>query len=368
MKAKVSKKAPKKSTTKKAAPKKTAAPKKKTAPKKAAAPKKSTIKKAAPKKTAAPKKKAAPKKVATPGKKAAKKVVNRAKRVERNKKVVTTVITTITTTTSITPKETHYLLIVDESGSMESARTETLGGLNEQIQTIKNLNAKYPEQKYFVSIIKFDNEIVPLFENVPADKLKKLTLEDYNPDATTALHDAIGISVRNLKNKISSKLDSGEADAYVVILTDGFENASREYNKASIKALIETLEATKMWTFTYIGANQNAVATSAGLGISYQNTSNYVASGVGSTLAFNSLSSSLGKRAMYRSAGVFTNDSYLSEVACNNNIGEDATKLDLSGTVSADDIQKAKDALAKAINTSTNSTTTGNNTNSTPTV
>lgn len=351
MKAKTTKKAPNKSATKKSAPKKTAAPKKKAAPKKATTPKK----KAAPKKVAAPKK----------GKKAAKKVTARAKRVERNKKVVTTttVTTTTTTTTSIIPKETHYLLIVDESGSMDRARQATLDGINEQIQTIKNLNEKYPEQEYFVSIIKFDDEIVPLFENVPAEKVKKLTLDDYRPDATTALHDAIGVGVKKLRDKISVKTQTGEADAYVVILTDGYENASKEYNASSIKFLIEGLEATKMWTFTYIGANQDAIKTSANLGIAYNNTSNYVSSSAGSTLAFQSLSSSLSKRAMYRSAGVVTNDSYLSEVACNNNIGEDASLLDLSGTVSAEDIQKAKDAIANAKAQGNKNITNNSNTN-----
>lgn len=86
------------------------------------------------------------------------------------------------------------------------------------------------------------------------------------------------------------------------------------------------------------------------MGINSNNTVNYTASGVGIELAFASLSSSFSKRAAYRSAGVFTNDSYLGDVVASvyNNIAEDANLLDLSGTVSNEDIIKAKNALKKS--------------------
>jgi hypothetical protein len=271
------------------------------------------------------------------------------KKTAKKTTTTTTVTTTVTTVKSetVVPNETHYLLILDESGSMSSVKKETLDGLNEQLQTIKNLDNKYPDQDYFVSIIKFDDEIVPLFENIPASEIRELTEKDYTPDAMTALHDAIGISVNGLKNRISDKLKNGEASAFVVILTDGHENASKEYNSSKIKDIITELEKTNLWTFTFIGANQNAVLTANNLGISSNNTVNYMASGVGTELAFASLSSSFSKRAVYRSAGVFTNDSYLGDVVANasNNIGEDASLLDLSGTVSDEDILKAQNAL-----------------------
>ncbi len=318
-----------KKSAKKVALKKAA---KKAAPKKAV--KKSAVKTATVKKAA---KKSAAKKVV---KKAAKKTITK-----------TTVTTTVTTKIETkVPKETHYLLILDESGSMSSVKKETLDGLNEQLQTIKNLDKKYKDQDYYVSIIKFDDEIVPLFENVPASKVKKLTEEDYKPDAMTALHDAVGISVNNLKNRISKKLNNSDASVFVVILTEGVENASKEYNSEKIKNIITDLEKTNLWTFTFIGANQDAVLTANKLGINSNNTVNYTASGIGTELAFASLSSSLGKREMYRSAGVVTNDSYLSSVVANasNNIGEDASLLDLSGTVSDEDILKAQNALKKS--------------------
>jgi hypothetical protein len=352
MKKQVKKAAPKKAakkTAKKAAPKKAA---KKTAVKTATA--KKTAKKTAIKKVAkkAVTKKVAPKKVAPKkGKAAAKKAQNRVKKAVRaQKKVVTTTTTTTVTTvtTKVNPKETHYLLILDESGSMGSVKKETLSGLNEQLKTIKNLENKYPDQDYFVSIVKFDDEIVPLFEDVPAGKVKELTDKDYAPDAMTALHDAVGISVNKLKDRIASKLSSGEASALVVILTDGAENASKEYDSAKIKDLITSLEKTGLWTFTFIGANQDSVLTARNLGVNINNTVNYTASGAGTGLAFASVGSAMMKRAAFTNAGVYaaTTDSFMSSVTNGSNVlGEDASLLDLSGKVSDEDIKKAQEAI-----------------------
>lgn len=357
------KKAIKKAATKKVAPKKNAP--KKTAPKKAV---KKVIKKTVIKKTTKKAiKKSAPKK----GKKAVKKAAGRAKKsIKAKKKIVTTTttVTTTTVTTKVNPKETHYLLILDESGSMGSVKKETLSGLNEQLKTIKNLEQKYPDQEYFVSIIKFDDEIVPLFENIPAGKVNELTENDYRPDAMTALHDAIGISVEKLKARIESKLNTGEASTLVVILTDGLENASKEYDAARIKTLITDLEKTGMWTFTFIGANQDAILTSRSLGINVNNTVNYSSSGKGTKLAFASVNSAMMKRAVYTDAGAYgaTTCNFMSEVTRGgNSIGEDEKLLDLSGTVSAEDIQKAKDSLNGTA--TTNASATAANGKTTPT-
>lgn len=306
-----------------------------------------TKKKLATKKT--PAKKVAAKKSAV--KKTTKKIVAKKSPAKKVIKKVTKTVTTVTTT-QVSPKETHYVLVLDESSSMGSVRNETLIGVNEQLKTIKKLAKQYKDQKYFVSIVKFSTYAKHLIENVSASSVNELADSDYNPNGYTALHDAIGLGINSLKNKIGKKLDSGEASALVVILTDGEENKSKEFNADSIKNLITSLEKTGMWTFTFIGANQDAVLTASSLGVNINNTVNYSASNVGTTLAFASISSAMGKREMYRSAGAYeaTTDNFLSEVTSfSNDIGEDASLLDLSGTVSAADIKKAKDSISKKI-------------------
>lgn len=255
---------------------------------------------------------------------------------------------TVTINTKSNPTETHYLLVLDESTSMGVVRNETLTGINEQIKTIKGLEKKFPDQKYFVSIVKFSTTAQYLIQDVPASQVKELSSDDYTPNGWTALHDAIGMGITTLEANIKSKLNSGDATALVVILTDGEENSSKEYNSDKVKDLITNLEKTGLWTFTFIGANQDAVLAAKSLGVNINNVANYSSSGAGTGLAFMSLNSALSKRATYYSAGVgaAVQDNFLSEVTRGlNDIGEDANALDLSGDVTAEDIQKAKDAL-----------------------
>jgi hypothetical protein len=249
---------------------------------------------------------------------------------------------------NLNPTETYYLLILDESGSMHHVKESTFDGLKEQIQTIKNLANKYPDQKYYINITKFNDDINPLIENVEASKVDELKPESYIPNGMTALHDAIGISVNSLKNKIKHKLESGEASALVVILTDGEENVSKEYDTNKIKNLITDLEKTGLWTFSFIGANQDSVLTAKNLGVNTSNTVNYTSSSQGTKLAFATAGASLQRRGVFISAGVYAavTDNLMSSVTNGlDNIGEDASLLDLSGNVSKEELENAEKKL-----------------------
>lgn len=204
-------------------------------------------------------------------------------------KITTTVVTTTTTTTEeIVDKklvETHYLLILDKSGSMDNVRQTTINGFNEQIQTIKQLEKDFPDQKYFISLVSFNHSVDTIYSNVPASEVKELTLEDYVPGGTTALVDAMGEGISKLDDFIRPEMNNKEkiVTAVVVIMTDGEENASRNWNQGEkIKTLIERLNKDDKWTISYVGANQDAILNSASYGIAAGNTVNYTAS-VGGT-------------------------------------------------------------------------------------
>ncbi|WP_197510642.1 hypothetical protein [Tessaracoccus coleopterorum] len=51
-------------------------------------------------------------------------------------------------------------------------------------------------------------------------------------------------------------------------MTDGHENASKEWTHPAVKALIEQQEGSWSWTFSYLGANQDAIEVGASIGIS----------------------------------------------------------------------------------------------------
>ncbi len=159
-------------------------------------------------------------------------------------------------------KRVHNLIILDESGSMISIYHPALSGVNETLQTIRNAQKENAEQKYFVSLVAFDtshyNEI---YGNTPAEKADDITEQQYRPCGGTPLYDTMGRSISELRQHV------GEEDAVLVtVITDGYENASREYSRQTIKALVEEMKA-KGWIFTYIGANQDVETVAASMSI-----------------------------------------------------------------------------------------------------
>ena len=157
----------------------------------------------------------------------------------------------------LTPLSTVYnLLILDESGSMEVVREATIRGFNELVQSVQGLAREFPDKKQVVSLTTFNSAGIreTLFVQ-DAGALQPLTLADYRPDSMTPLHDAIGQSVSKLRNVL---VTTGATDyqVLVTVLTDGEENASKEFTRPVIRQLIEQLKE-QGWTFTYIGTNHD---------------------------------------------------------------------------------------------------------------
>ena len=153
-----------------------------------------------------------------------------------------------------TKHQIHNLIILDESGSMEPIKQTTIQGFNEIVQTVKGIEQEHPEQEHFISVVTFNGIRQKLVHFIdPVSKLEQIGSSSYRPDASTPLFDAIGFAVNKLKQAIGNRTDY---NVLVTILTDGEENASREYSGLAIKKLIEELKL-KRWTFTYIGTDHD---------------------------------------------------------------------------------------------------------------
>ena len=153
------------------------------------------------------------------------------------------------------------LIIIDESGSMQSIKKEAIDSVNETIQTIRSAQKKHEDQEHYVSLVTFNDDVKTVYECVPVDEVKELTAETYQPDCCTALYDAMGISLNALRKKVAE-----DDKVLVTVVTDGYENASKEYSGKAIKALVDELKA-KNWVFAYIGANQDVEAVAATISI-----------------------------------------------------------------------------------------------------
>lgn len=154
------------------------------------------------------------------------------------------------------------LIILDESGSMESIKQQAITGVNETIQTIRNAQKQHEEQEHYVSLVSFNSSSVKnIYDCKQANQVEELTDKLYIPDCCTPLYDAMGLSLNKLRKSITE-----EDKVLVTIITDGYENASQEYSGEAIKALVDSLRS-KGWVFTYIGANQDVEKVAATISV-----------------------------------------------------------------------------------------------------
>ncbi len=150
--------------------------------------------------------------------------------------------------------QVHNLIILDESGSMESIKNVIIKSFNELVQTVKGIQKEFPEQEHFISFISFNGLSKKLLHFIdPVEKIDEINSKNYRPEANTPLFDAIGFGVQKLDQHLENIKDY---NVLVTILTDGEENASREFSKSTIKQMIEERK-NKNWTFTYIGTEHD---------------------------------------------------------------------------------------------------------------
>lgn len=162
---------------------------------------------------------------------------------------------------------TFVSVILDKSGSMVSCADATRSAFNEYIEDLRRGDEA---DSIVFGLTAFDTEFYDLIEAAPVAEVTLLTEENYVPNGLTALYDAIGRTLQGLEGSV------GQDDrALIVILTDGMENSSREFDQRQVFDLIQDRTARGNFTFVYLGANQDAFAVGASLGVPRGNTRAY---------------------------------------------------------------------------------------------
>ena len=154
--------------------------------------------------------------------------------------------------------EMDLFFILDRSGSMSGSERDTINGFNAFIekQAVKKQNIR-------VTTILFDDEYQVLYSRKPISEVKPLTEKEYYVRGCTALLDSIGKTVNSYKNEVGS--------AMCIITSDGYENASREYDRDQIRRIIESCG----WEFVFIGADIDSYAEASRIGIRKSRVANY---------------------------------------------------------------------------------------------
>ena len=166
---------------------------------------------------------------------------------------------------------TELVFILDRSGSMGGLEEDTIKGFNSML--IKQLNE--PGEALITTVL-FDNDLELLHDRLNIREALPITEDDYYVRGSTALLDAIGMTISNLVKTTRQSKESERPEKVVfIITTDGEENSSREYTFDKINKMITYQKDRYGWEFIFLGANIDAIATARRFGIREDRASNY---------------------------------------------------------------------------------------------
>lgn len=157
--------------------------------------------------------------------------------------------------------KTELVYILDMSGSMTDKAQETVGGYNQMIRDNKQL-----DDEAYVTTVFFDNRYITFQDRKPIKEADLIT-DEYKPTGMTALFDAVGRTINSIQANKEDKV-------LVTIITDGLENASKEWNGKKVKELIEAKKK-EDWVITFLGTNIDVDKMADTLGVDASLRKNY---------------------------------------------------------------------------------------------
>ena len=190
---------------------------------------------------------------------------------------------------------TEIICIVDRSGSMDVIKDDAIGGFNSFLEE----QQKVPGDAT-LTLMLFDNEFLTVHDGLDLQQVPKLDRTTYVPRGGTALLDAIGQTLNAVEARIAGMdEDKRPGKVLVMILTDGEENSSREFDQGRIQKRIKDHEA-EGWEFMYLKAGPDDFNQARGIGISAMRYANVGASAQGLRSAYGGTNA---MAAAYRTGG-----------------------------------------------------------------
>lgn len=179
-------------------------------------------------------------------------------------------------------KYTEVVFIMDRSGSMAGLESDTIGGFNGMLEKQKKESGDA-----VISTVLFDDRMEVIHDRMEIKKVQKLTEKEYYVRGCTALLDAIGNAVHHIKNvhKYAREEDRPGKTIFIII-TDGLENASRQYNYTKVKEMIEGQKDKYGWEFLFLGANIDSIHEAKRFGITEDRAVNFHSDSEGTTLNY----------------------------------------------------------------------------------
>ena len=161
------------------------------------------------------------------------------------------------------PDLTDITFVLDRSGSMESIKPATIEAFNGFIHSQRG-----GAGTAVITLVQFDDQYEMIYQAISIAQAPDLNNSTFVPRASTALLDAMGRAIFTTGERLEKMPEHDRPGTVVfVTLTDGLENASREYSLQRLNEMIREQREKYSWQFIFLGANQDAIATAARMGI-----------------------------------------------------------------------------------------------------
>lgn len=198
--------------------------------------------------------------------------------------------------------------ILDESGSMSSITESVISGFNEYIDNLKK------QGKFKFTLTKFDSTgIRTPYIATALSNVKPLDHSTYQPGQNTPLYDAVCETIIEVEKEVADN-----TPVLVVIMTDGQENASKEYTQVQLNEMIKRLQAKGNWTFVFLGANQDSWLIAEQFGIKKGNIMNWQATEVGTKNVFRGVAMASAAYSENANLGQLSTSSYFADAGIDN--------------------------------------------------
>ena len=160
---------------------------------------------------------------------------------------------------------THLIIVLDASGSMSSIQDDIKGSFNEFLK-----KQREAEGQTVFDLFQFNDEVHRLVRSTNLAQFHDDLMDRYECSGCTALNDAVCIAIDTVGHEFADMPESERPEHVLcVIITDGMENASREYTSKDVKKRIEHQKTAYNWQFQFLAADQDAFATGESLGIDH---------------------------------------------------------------------------------------------------
>jgi uncharacterized protein YegL len=184
---------------------------------------------------------------------------------------------------------TEIVCIIDRSGSMISVQNDAIGGFNAFIKAQKKIPGTAN-----ATLVLFDHEYEEVYSGKDLNSVDDLNEDTYVPTGMTALMDAVGRTIVTVGERLIKLEEKDKPEKVIIcVLTDGYENASKEYSKSKVAEMIQHQQDKYSWKFIFLAANMDAVAEAQSLNIPTQDAFKFNATNKGTRKAFQALSCSV---------------------------------------------------------------------------